>query len=230
MPIALEGKIGAAPQAHRRALEIAQRGIEVNREHIGQVGRRGDGQLVARLVRVVLAGNHFQVLHLHAILEPALAIGHEGKFAHRHAIDCGDGQTAHTALEVHVQDGAINGHAVGVGAVENHKILAVLGSGLHQVDHRYIIGVESQSHILQIGDNDIELVHRLLAGIARLAVVERGDGNARLLIDAAAHMFTSIGLATKSVLGRENDGHIQSLLEHHIEHMLVAHRAGLVAQ
>ena len=41
--INLEWPVGAAAQTHGRALEVAHRRIQVDGEHVGQVGTRGNG-------------------------------------------------------------------------------------------------------------------------------------------------------------------------------------------
>ena len=96
--IDLERPVGATSQTHRRALEVAHRGIEVNRKHIGQIGTRSNGQRVAGLVGIVLTGNDGEVTFL-AVLEPPLAIGHLCQFAQRHTMNGRDGQTSNARLE-----------------------------------------------------------------------------------------------------------------------------------
>ena len=43
-------------------------------------------------------------------------------------------------------------------------------------------------------------------------------------------MLAGIGLTTEAVLGRENGDHVQSVLQHQVERVLVAHDSGLIAQ
>ena len=73
--IDLKRPVSATAQTHRCALEIAHRGIEIDGEHIGQVGTRSDRQRVASLMSVVLARDDREVTLL-AVFEPAFAIGH----------------------------------------------------------------------------------------------------------------------------------------------------------
>ena len=160
--IDLERPVGAATQAHRRALEVAHRGIKVYCEHIGQIGARSDGQRVACLVGIVLARDDSEV-HFFAVLEPAFSVCHLCQFAQRHAMHGGDGEASYARLECHVQDGTIDIHAVGVGPVEHHELLAIGHCGIHQVDHRYIVGVEPQAYVLNIGHDDVDTVHHFTA-------------------------------------------------------------------
>ena len=182
--IDLEWPVGAAAQAYSRALEVAHRGIEVDGKHIRQIGARSDRQGIAGLVGVVLAGNDREVTLL-AVLEPALTVRHLRQFTQRHAVDCGDRQSAHARLKRHIKYGAVNIHAVRVGTIQHHELLIIGHCSIHQIDHRHVVGVEPEAHILDIGYNDIDAVHHLLTGHGRLAVVEGSDGDACFLVNTA---------------------------------------------
>ena len=230
MTVYLKRFVGATAKAHRRSLEVANRGIEVDGKHGAQVGRWRNRQAVARLVGVVVTRHHFELAaQLHAVFQPAFAIGHKGYFGERHAMHYRDRQTTYARLILHIKDRAIYIHAVGVGAVEHKHFLAVGEGSVHEVDHGHIVGVVAESHVLDIYCNYVEFCHRLGAWHGRLAVVERRNGDSCLFIYSAFHLFTGIGVAAETVFGRENGGHVHALFKHHVEGVLVAHHAGVVA-
>ena len=140
-----------------------------------------------------------------------------------------NGQAAYARLILHIKDRAIYIHAVGVGAVEHKHFLAVGEGSVHEVDHGHIVGVVAKSHVLNINYDHVEFCHCLGTRHGRLAVVERRDGDSRGCIYAALHLLSGIGVAAETVFGRENGGHVHALLKHHIEGVLVAHHAGVVA-
>ena len=196
----LERLVGAAAQAHVGSLEIAERGIEVDRRHVRQVGRRYDGQTVTCLVIVVETFHHLEVT-LATFLQPSLAVDHERQLTERHAVNHGNGQRAHATLVFHIEQRAVHIHAVGVGTVEHDHLLAILGAAVHQSLHRYIIGVEAQAHVLNVAHEHVKLLHLGIVGCSTLHAVERVDVDTCLLVHRAAHLFAGIGLATESVLG-----------------------------
>ena len=208
--VELERPVGAAPQADGCSFEVAGARVEINREHIRQIGRWRDGQRVARLAGVVVTFHHVQ-LNLLAVLEPVLAVSHQCEFAHGHTVDGGDGQPPYPALEGHVEDWSVDGHDIGVRAVEHHHALAVFGRGVHEVDHRHVIGVESQAHVLEVDCYNINAGHGGRRGHRRFAVVERGDGDAGLLVDAAGHVLAGVGVAAEAVFGREYVDYVDAM-------------------
>ena len=93
---------------------------------------------------------------------------------------------------------------VGIGAVEHHDPAAEIGAGVHHPQHRDIIGIEAQTHVLHVDDQHVERAHRLVRRPFRVAVVERADGNARPGVDRTCDPLPGIGRAAESVLGRED--------------------------
>ena len=140
-----------------------------------------------------------------------------------------NGQAAYARLILHIEDRTIYIHSVWVRTVEHKHLLAVGEGSVHEVDHGHIVGVVAKSHVLNINYDHVEFCHRLGAWHVRLAFVERCDGDSRGCIYAALHLLTGIGVAAEAVFGREYGGHVHALLKHHIEGVLVAHHAGVVA-
>ncbi len=177
---------------------------------------------------VAEAWNHRQ-RHFGAVFEPSLAVGHKSELAEGHAMHDGYGQTSDPRGIFHVEYGAVDGHAVGVGAVEHYHILAVGRGCVHEVDHGAVVGVIAQAYILNINHQDIEFVHHLFCRHAlAFALVERGYRQARRTVDAAGYVFAGVGSAAEAVFRREEGGHIHSAAEHEVNRVAVAHHAGVV--
>src|SRR3712207_144509 len=133
---------------------------------------------------VVEARNDGQLTALSAP-QPSFAVGHTGQFAERHAVDHGDGKGAYARFVLHIEDGTVHIEAVGIGPVEYQHALVVTGTLVHQLYHRYIIGVITQANILYIRDDEVNLFHRFIIGHATFGAVKRVNGHARFLIDRA---------------------------------------------
>ena len=102
---------------------------------------------------------------------PPLAYGHCGNLTHGHAMNDGYGEPTHARFVLHVEDGAVDIVAIGVWPVEYHYLASEVGAGIHHAEHRYIIGIEPQSHILHIYDQHIERAHDIIRGALRVAVI-----------------------------------------------------------
>ena len=152
MAVTLERTVGAAPQTHHRPFEEADRRIEVNRPLRRQVRRRRHGQLVARGMGIAAARYDCQV----ARLRPPLAHGHAGDLAHRQSVYDGNRQRADARLVFHVEHGAVDVRSVGIGTVQHHYRAAEIGAGIHHAQHRNIVGVETQTHVLHVDQQHVE--------------------------------------------------------------------------
>ena len=162
-----------------------------------QVGRRGYGQDIPRLVGVSLARHNLYV----ARLAPTLAARHECYLAHRQPVYYGYGQGAHARLVLHVEDRAVDIHAVGVGTVEDDHLVSGIGTCVDHAQHGDVVGIEPQPHILHIDYQQVECLHCLLRGALRTPVVERPYWYAGLLVDRTLDMFASVGAAAETVFG-----------------------------
>ena len=200
MSVDFERAVRSASEAHDRALEGAQRGIEIDGARSRKVGRRSDGQEVFGGMGVVAALHDRQV----ARLRPPFANGHAGDFAHRQSVEHGDRNRPDARFVLHVENGSVDKMPVGIGAVEHHDQAAEIGAGVHHPQHRDIIGIEAQTHVLHVDDQHVERAHRLVRRPFRVAVVERADGNARPGVDRTCDPLPGIGRAAESVLGRED--------------------------
>ena len=230
MAVHFKGEVGSTAEAHRSSLEVAYRRIEVDGLHGAQVGRRGYGQLVAGLVGIVFAGHNLE-RNLAAVLEPAFAVCHTGNLAESHTVYHGYGQASHAGFVFHIKDRAVDIHAVGVGTVEHHHLLAICLGGIHQVDHSAVIGIVAQTNVLNIDYYNIEAVHHFLGRHTRaFAAVKAGDGYAGRLVNTVAHVLAGIGGASEAVFWRKEGYHIEALAEHNVEGVLVAHHAGMVRE
>ena len=140
----------------------------------------------------------------------------------------GDGQRAYARLVFHIQNGAVNIHAVGVRAVKHNHLLAKLGATIHEALHGDIVGVETQTYVLNIAQQHVKLLHLGIIGGAALHAIQRVDGYTCLLVNRAAHLFACVGLTTKAMFGREDGYHVYLVFKQHVEQVLVAHHACLV--
>ena len=86
-------------------------------------------------------------------------------------------------------------------------------AGIHEAEHGDIVGVEAQTYILDVGDEDIESLHRLFGWTATFAVIERENRYACLLINTARYMFAFTCCAAETMFRREDGGNIHTMLE-----------------
>ena len=202
MSVNLERFIRTAPEAHDRTFEEAHRGIEVDGPLRRQVGRRGDGQLV----RIIAATHDLQV----AACGPVFADGHPGDFAHRQAMQHGDRQRPDARFVFHVQHGAVDVVPVGVGTVEHDDAAARFGTSVHHTEHRDIVGIEPQTHVLHVDHQYVERPHGSVRRALRIPVVERADRDPGRGIHRTCDMLARVGRTAKPVLGGENAGHVEA--------------------
>ena len=150
---------------------------------------------------------------------PPFAHGHAGDFAHREAMEHRYRQHADARAVFRLQDRTVDLLAVGVGAVEHHDRAAERGAGVHHAEHRDVVGVEADTHVLHIDQQHVERAHRLVRRPELPSVVEREDRNARGGIHAAAHRFARIGRTAEPVLGGEDAPHVEARIVQHIDQM-----------
>lgn len=93
MSVNLKRGIGTPAYAERRALEITQRPVEVDRPHVGKIRRRFHRQCVSGLVRIIQTWNYLQCT-LSPVSEPFFAVDHPGQFPEGHAVYDRDGMHA----------------------------------------------------------------------------------------------------------------------------------------
>ena len=129
---------------------------------------------------------------------------------------------------LHVEDGAIHIHAVGIGPVQYDKLLALLRAGIHQATHSNIIGVEAQPHILNVHHQHIYLLHGLGIGFSSLLAVERNDGQSCLRIHRVIHLLASIGLPSETMLWGEDIDDVEPTALQQVHHMLLTRHACLI--
>ena len=137
MPVHAEWAVGATPEACHRAFEVAHRGVKIHRFHRGEVGRRRHRQRVACGMVVAGARHHFQ-LQLPLVLKPTLAAYHHRQLAEGHSVDYRYRQRPHARFQAHIQNGSVNIHSVGVGAVEYHHRFVLIGAGAHHIEYLQI--------------------------------------------------------------------------------------------
>ena len=223
-----EGLIGTTTQAHGCSLEVAGRGIEIDSLHIAQVGRRSNRQLILGLVGVVLATNNRQ-LALATIGQPTLAVSHHCNLAQRHTVNNRNRSPAHTRLVAfHIEDRTINVETIGIGTIQHDHMLTLLGASLHQSEHSYIIGVETQTYVLNVDNQHVERGHILVARTCLLAIVERTNGNTRTLINRTRHVLTCVSRTTETVLGSEDTRNVEALVVHNINDMAITNDTRMV--
>lgn len=154
-----------------------------------------------------------------AFLRPTLPGGHAGDLTHCQTVEHGNGNRPDARPVFHVQHGTVDDVPVRVGTVENHDPAAEIGAGVHHPQHRDIIGIEAQSHVLHIHDQHVERTHRLVGGPFRVAVVERADGNASPRVDRTFDMLPGVRRTAKPVLGRKDGGHVEPFAVQQIDQM-----------
>ena len=111
---------------------------------------------------VIPARDDFQVA-FQAIFQPAFAIYHKGEFAEGHPVHSADRERADSGFVFHVEDRPVHVEAVWIWPVQYDNFLTVPGAGVHQMEHRDVIGVISQADILDVHQQHVELVHLVLS-------------------------------------------------------------------
>ena len=114
--------------------------------------------------------------------------------------------------------------------IQHNYLTSKLGTGIHQLHHRNIIGIIPQTYILNIDQQDIERPHRLIGRTPRLAIVQRTDFYTRLRIDRAGHMFSRIGIAPETMLRRKNRHHIDTVGHQHVNQMAVSDHTRVIGE
>ena len=97
-----------------------------------------------------------------------------------------------------------------IGSIQNDDFHAVFCSCFHYISKRRYIGIKSNSHILNIKQNNIQILHmgwRRFFGIC----IKRNYRNACLGIHSIFHNFSSICHSTKSVFRSKNPFHGYSI-------------------
>ena len=91
--------------------------------------------------------------------------------------------------------------SVWIGAVQQQYLAVVLGAGVHQPAHCYIIGIEPQAYILDVNNQYIKFSHGCFARFLVFPVVKRKDGDTRFLVDRTGYVFSCIRISAKAVFG-----------------------------
>lgn len=132
------------------------------------------------------------------------------RLAHGHAVAHGNGESADTGFIFHVEDRTVDGHAVGVGAVEHKHAAACAGGLVHQFEHRAVICVIAEAYVLYVDHHHVDILHGLGHSLGTSGAVERDDAHAGFGINAAGHVLAGIGRAAESMLGREDTSHVDA--------------------
>ena len=191
-----------------------------------QVWRWRNRKLITALVGVVLAPDNLQ----RAIFRPPLTLCHQSNLAHSESVHHGYRQSTHTRLILHIEHRAIDIHSVGVGTIQHDDLAIEVGAGVNHSHHTYIIGIETQTHILHIHQQDIESSHTLIRRTLGVAIIERPDGDSCLLIHRVLDVLTRISTTSEAVLGREDADKVNLFSHQHIHKVLLAHHSGVVSQ
>ena len=104
------------------------------------------------------------------------------------------------------------------------------GAGVHQPAQGNIIGIVAQAHVLYVHQQHVELPHGLRRGPLLPPVVEGEDGHARLRVGAAGHVLARVGAAAEAMLGREDSGDVEVLLQQDVQQMPARHHARVVGE
>ena len=121
--------------------------------------------------------------------------------------------------------------AIGVGTVEDDDGLLIISTCLQETTHGDVIGVKTQSYILDVNQEDVELTHGGNGGTGGLAIIQGEDGDAGLAIYLAAYMLASIGGAPEAMLGGEKGGDTDAVADEAVEEMFaIRQQGGVIAK
>ena len=94
------------------------------------------------------------------------------------------------------------------------------GTGIHQIIHRQIVGIEAHTHILDVDDEHIELIRLFGGRHLRAAVpVKRINRDTGLFVNGIFHMAAGVCVAADTVFRRKNGCDIDIPLRQHIQNM-----------
>ena len=168
---------------------------------------------------VVEAWNDLQVA-LETARDPAFAVDHLRKLAQSHAMHDRDRQaTDAAAVVLGIENRTVNVESVRVGTVQQHDLLAFLGTGGHEVVHGDVVGIISETYVLDIDDQHVETVHRLIGRSVTLAAVERQDRDTCFRVSRTADMLAGVRVTSETMLRGEDSLDIHSLLHEKVKQM-----------
>ena len=124
-----------------------------------------------------------------------------------------DRQCTHARFVLHIKDRTIHIVTIRVWSVEDDKLLTFVCTCVHEAKHRNIIGIETQSYILDVGDKHIKSGHCFFRRTVTLTIIERQNRYACLLIYATCYVFALACSTTETMLRREDSSDIHTMLE-----------------
>ena len=124
----------------------------------------------------------------------------------------GNGQSTNTRLVLHVEHRTVYIAAVWVGPIQYHHRGFGFGAGVHQLQHGYIIGVEPQSHVLNVNHQHVCFLQHFNVRRSVFSVIERKNAHARFLVCGVFNMFASIGSTPETMFGGKDAHHIHLII------------------
>ena len=119
-------------------------------------------------MRIVETGDHRQITGILSGPQPSLSVDHPCQFTQCHPVCHGQRILSDSRGKALLQDRPVQTEAVGIGSVQQDHLFPMPGAGIHQVGHGQPVGVKSDSHILDVNQQNIKRLHVLLTGIFRI--------------------------------------------------------------
>ena len=198
----MERNICPTPYGNFRTFKEAQTWIKIYCFVIRQVRRRLFQKWIA--VFLVVAFHFYEcIFRLNFIFKPFFAIYHFSILSYSKPIDHRHRMKPHKRSPFFSQHWPVCIAVMRIRPIQNDDFHAVFRSRLHYISKRRYIGIKSNSHILNIKQNNIQILHmgwRRFFGIC----IKRNYRNACLGIHSIFHNFPSICHSTKAVFRSKN--------------------------
>ena len=126
-----------------------------------------------------------------------------------------------------IQNRTIHRVIVHIGTIQNQQRSACHGTGLHNIMQSTEVGVETNAHILQIKNQQIQIL-KLLRGRGLSLTVQRINRQGGLGVQGIGHLGTGIGLPPQSVFGHKQGLNLDPIFQHNIGQKATPDRGTLV--
>ena len=160
---------------------------------------------------------------------PSLTQQHPGIFSNGHPIDHRNGLHADKTPKGGIQHGAIHILTIGIGPVQDDERTVVFDSRFHIALQGSGISVETNPHVLDIVEHNIDVAKIGGAGLM-LVTIKRDDRNTRFGVHLVAYSFSCIGIATETMFGRKDPDDMNAPFNQRVHHVAAIYQCGVVGE
>ncbi|MNU93436.1 hypothetical protein D3C71_833780 [compost metagenome] len=154
MTIHFKRTFGSAAHAHCGSFEKAKTGIKIDCQIRSKIRRRRNGNFKFRFVRIISAGNNIH-LTSHIVVQPKFPVDHQSIFPDGHSVNNRNRMHSDKRSLILFQDRSVHIMRIRIRSVENNQRFVVFRTSLHHIMKRRNVRVETNTHILNIKQNNI---------------------------------------------------------------------------